>query len=92
MTEAATKATRPRTPCLGLHESDGTECWICGDGGPLLLLGEQALSHTTPQVKKQQSSVTMAPPIRRLPAASILQVSVIAVRRAIDHDHRDPAT
>jgi hypothetical protein len=26
------------------------------------------------------------------PSGSILQVSVIAVRRAIDHNHRDPAT
>jgi hypothetical protein len=34
----------------------------------------------------------MVPTIRRVPAAPILQVSVIAVRRVIDHDHRDPAT
>ena len=52
-------------------------------------LGEQALSHTTPQAKKQQNSVTMVPPIRRLPAAPILQVSAIALRRAIDHDRCD---
>jgi len=34
---------------------------------------------------------TMISPARRLPAASILQVSVIAVRRAIDIDHRNTA-
>ena len=33
----------------------------------------------------------MIPPARRLPAASILQVSAIAVRRAIDLDHRNTA-
>ena len=53
-------------------------------------LREQALSHKTPQAKKQQNSVTMVPPIRRLPAAPILQVSAIALRRAIDHDRCDP--
>ncbi len=53
-------------------------------------LGDQALSHTTPQAKKQQNSVTMVPPICWLPAAPILQVSVIALRRAIDHDRCNP--
>jgi hypothetical protein len=33
----------------------------------------------------------MISPARRLPAASILQVSVIAVRRAIDIDHQNTA-
>jgi hypothetical protein len=33
----------------------------------------------------------MISPARRLPAASILQVSAIAVRRAIDLDHRNTA-
>ncbi len=33
----------------------------------------------------------MVPPSRPLSAAPILQVSVIAVRRAIDHDHRNMA-
>jgi len=33
----------------------------------------------------------MISPARRLPAASILQVSAIAVRRAIDIDHRNTA-
>jgi hypothetical protein len=33
----------------------------------------------------------MVPPSRRLPVAPILQVSAIAVRRAIDHDHRNTA-
>jgi len=33
----------------------------------------------------------MISPARQLPAASILQVSAIAVRRAIDIDHRNTA-
>jgi len=33
----------------------------------------------------------MIAPARRLPVASILQVSAIAIRRAIDIDHRNMA-
>jgi hypothetical protein len=53
-------------------------------------LREQALCHTTPQAKKQQNSVTMVPPIRRLLAAPILQVSVIALHHGIDHNRCNP--
>ena len=43
----------------------------------------------SPQAKKQQNSVTMVPPIRRLPAAPILQVSAIALHCVIDLDRCD---
>jgi hypothetical protein len=39
-------------------------------------------THNTQQ--KTENTITMVPPSRRLPAAPILQVSAIAVRRGID--------
>jgi hypothetical protein len=50
------------------------------------------LAHTTThntEQKKHMNIVTMVPTSHRLPAALILQVSAIVVRRAIDHDHRN---
>ena len=46
---------------------------------------------TTHNINPTKKKVTMVPPIRRLLAAPTLQVSVIDVRRAIDHDHCNPA-
>ena len=51
-------------------------------------------SHNTqPQhtAQRPKNTDTMISPARRLPAASILKVSAIAVRRAIDIDHRNAA-
>jgi hypothetical protein len=46
-------------------------------------------THNNTQYTKTYNIVSMVPPSRRLPAAPILQVSAIAVRRAINHDHRN---
>jgi hypothetical protein len=46
-------------------------------------------THNTQQ--KTDNTITMVPPNRRLPGAPILQVSAIAVRRAIDHNHCNTA-
>jgi hypothetical protein len=40
---------------------------------------------------KTENTVTMVPPSHRLPAALILQVSVVAVHRTINHDHHNMA-
>jgi hypothetical protein len=47
------------------------------------------LAHTTTHntQTKNRNTVTMVPPSFRLPVAPILQVSAIAVRRVINHDH-----
>jgi hypothetical protein len=48
------------------------------------------LAHTTThntQQQKAKNTVTMVPPSHRLPVVPILQVSAIAVRCAIDHNH-----
>jgi hypothetical protein len=42
-------------------------------------------------VQLPKNTNTMISPARRLPVASILQVSVIAVCRAIDIDHHETA-
>jgi hypothetical protein len=50
------------------------------------------LSHTQQHTThKKHITLTMVPPSRRLPAAPILQVSAIAVRRGIDPNHRNTA-
>ncbi len=46
------------------------------------------LAHTTTHnTHKTYNTVTMVPPSPWLPAALILQVSAIVIRRAINHDH-----
>ncbi len=61
---------------------------LLGTNGLILNCARCASTHTQP--KKKWNIVTMVPPIRRLPAAPILQVSAIAVRRATDNDHYNP--
>jgi hypothetical protein len=46
-------------------------------------------THNTQQ--KAENTITMVAPSHRIPAAPILQVSAIAVHRAINHDHRNMA-
>jgi len=66
---------------------------------PYLLLtlhtyGEYFPQHTTTThrtVQLPKNTNAMISPAHRLPAASILQVSAIAVRRVIDIDHRNTA-
>jgi hypothetical protein len=48
-------------------------------------------THNNTQHTQKYNTVTMVPPRHRLPAAPILQVSAIAVRHMIDHDHRNTA-
>jgi hypothetical protein len=47
--------------------------------------------NNTQHSTKTENTVTMVPPSCQLPVAPILQVSVIAVCRAIDHDHCNSA-
>jgi hypothetical protein len=47
--------------------------------------------HTPRTAQLPKNTATMIPPARRLPAAPILQVSAIAVRRVIDIDHLNMA-
>jgi hypothetical protein len=51
------------------------------------------LAHTITRntQQKTENTVTMVPPSPRLPETPILQVSVIAVHRAINQDHRNLA-
>jgi hypothetical protein len=48
-------------------------------------------THNNTQHTQKYNTVTMVPPSHQLKAAQILQVSVIAVRHVIDHDHRNTA-
>jgi hypothetical protein len=47
------------------------------------------LAHTTTHntQQKTENTITMVPPSHQLPAAQNLQVSAIAIRCAIDHNH-----
>jgi hypothetical protein len=56
-------------------------------------VNQPPLAHTTTHntQHKTYNTITMVPPSCRLPAAPILQVSAIAVRCVIDHDHRNTA-
>ncbi len=77
---------RPKVPTFGCRGDMSPTC--CQHSQPSTQEPTVSRTHNT---QKTYNTVTMVPPSRRIPAAPILQLSAIAVRRAIDRDHRNMA-